>query len=56
MLLEIIFIVLGILIFLWLTISVFTVIVTLIGSPADMHDILIDDTKGNDAAKSKKLR
>ena len=55
MLFEIIFISLGVLIFLWLTISAFAVIVTLIGSPADMHDLSIDDTKGNDAAKSKKL-
>jgi len=53
---EIVLVIVGVFVFLWLTISALAVIITMIGPPADMHDVTIDDNKGNDAAKSKKLR
>ena len=49
---EILLIALGILFILWLTISFVAVIITMIGSPADLHDVPVDDNKGKDATKS----
>ena len=56
MIFEIIFISLAVLILLWLTISVWFVIVTLVGPPQDIHDVAINDREEANAAKSKKLR
>jgi hypothetical protein len=55
MLFDIIFISLGIFIFLWLTISAIAVIIALIGPP-DLNDVTIEERNENDAVKSKELR
>lgn len=57
MMLEIIFAGIAGLILMWLTLSIFTFIITMVRSPLDLHDVTINETKtkGSDAAKSKKL-
>lgn len=56
MIFEIILIALVALILLWLTISVWMVIITLVGPPEDIHDVTINDREEVNAAKSEKLR